>query len=765
MELEKERELEKRLNDLQRQLNEVRAELELYKAQSVSQKELRAGTAGNREPVLSPQAAGTGEPEVVQQAAGYGEPEVVQQAAVNREPEQLQQPMENRRPDTLQQTVGTGQPEISPETGTAGSYTAPQKPVKANAEAREAGLGKMAMGIGAILLILISFSLFGVAVLPLLSNPVKAVLLFAFNAGLLAAGTALHKKAGWWVIPECIGLVGLYLSILISHITLEVLPISAVYVCLVLWIIVSSVYAYQRELVFAIIAQVGLFTSEILLLDQIESLAMADRGAAAWRFALVLLVVENILLYITLSKKKFAHAVPVYLGEFCILISSTVALSMWSDKESYRWFVLALVCAVNVRQYLLRPLVDRVMTGHGHTVFMLYYTGVLFFFEICALLSMGGSTGMEEMDGLTMVIRSATVVAAFAAGTAILSLYRDSFGYRPRLGMANYHIVQTGMLLTALFTIPSLQEESVYYAPCAILCNAGLFCVLAVLDQVERIRVNAYYPVIFCLIYGLFGMHKDNPVYAKLSICFMLAVAGTAAYRYLRKRDWYTDAYYTVVHSTVILSLTALIVGNAYCIEDRTMRHLSYTVCCLCMMGLNLLESKCRYMSNRVARYAVSAFSSFVFFITGSKLDGLLFWIFAFAVILVQLTLHTKELLLAEQESKNPSGIVICIKYTLFVMYLLSESSAVSIVYSIVFILVSAVCVMAGMRFRAKSMRIYGLVLSMISIFKLVMLDIYYDSLAMRALSFLVAGLICLGVSYAYGRFEKTFSGQDEDME
>ena len=765
MELEKQRELENRLNDLQRQLNEVRSELELYKAQSESRQELRSDIAGNREPVLSSQTGGNREPALSSQTGGDREPELLQQVAGNREPELSRQAAGNRAPELSPQAVGNREAEGSPKTQIAGQSVMPQKTAQVNAEVREAGLGKMAMGIGAILLILISFSLFGVAVLPLLSNSVKAVLLFAFNTGLLVTGTTLHRKASWWVIPECIGLVGLYLSIVISHLTLGVLPMSAVYVCIVLWILLSSVYAYRRELVFAIIAQVGLFTSEILLLDQIESLAMADRTSATYRFAFILLLVENILLYLALSKKKFAHAIPVYLGEFCILISSTVALYLWSDREGYQWFVLALVCALNVRQYLLRPLVNREMTGHGHTVFMLYYTGAVFFFEICTLLSMGGRTGMESMNDSAMVIRSVAVVAVFAAGIIILSLYRDSFGYWPRLGMANYHIVQWFMLLMALTVIPSLDDGSVYYELCLILCNAGPFCVLSLSDRVERIRVNEYYPVVFCLIYALFGTDKGSPVYPLLSICFMLTVFGVAVYRYIRDREAYSDAYFTTVHITVMLSLAALMIRNGDYIQDDGVRHITYTVCCLCMTALNLLERGCRYFPGRGVRYVISAMSALVFFNTGARLDGVLFWIFAFAVLLVQLTLHTKELLQLERESKNPHGILIGIKYTLFISYLLKEASVVNIVYSIVFILVSAACVVVGMRFRVKSMRIYGLVLSMISIFKLVMLDIYYDSLVMRAFSFLLAGLICLGISYAYGRFEKTYSGSDEDME
>ena len=46
--------------------------------------------------------------------------------------------------------------------------------------------------------------------------------------------------------------------------------------------------------------------------------------------------------------------------------------------------------------------------------------------------------------------------------------------------------------------------------------------------------------------------------------------------------------------------------------------------------------------------------------------------------------------------------------------------------------------------------RVFGLVLVMISICKLILLDISYDQLFLRAVSFLFCGALCLGISFFY---------------
>ncbi len=49
----------------------------------------------------------------------------------------------------------------------------------------------------------------------------------------------------------------------------------------------------------------------------------------------------------------------------------------------------------------------------------------------------------------------------------------------------------------------------------------------------------------------------------------------------------------------------------------------------------------------------------------------------------------------------------------------------------------------------------YGLVLSIISVIKLIIIDISYDNLALRAASFLVCGLLCFAISYIYNKLDK----------
>ena len=65
---------------------------------------------------------------------------------------------------------------------------------------------------------------------------------------------------------------------------------------------------------------------------------------------------------------------------------------------------------------------------------------------------------------------------------------------------------------------------------------------------------------------------------------------------------------------------------------------------------------------------------------------------------------------------------------------------------------------MLGFKLQIKSLRIYGLVTTMIFAIKLIMFDIAYDNILGNALSFFLSGLMCFGISALYSVAEKKMS-------
>ncbi len=90
------------------------------------------------------------------------------------------------------------------------------------------------------------------------------------------------------------------------------------------------------------------------------------------------------------------------------------------------------------------------------------------------------------------------------------------------------------------------------------------------------------------------------------------------------------------------------------------------------------------------------------------------------------------------------------IKFTILIYVILDSASAAQAAISIACFLLAIVCIALGFYKKYSNLRMYGLVLSMVCIVKLVMFDIAYDNTLGHAISFFISGLLCFVISAIY---------------
>ena len=106
-------------------------------------------------------------------------------------------------------------------------------------------------------------------------------------------------------------------------------------------------------------------------------------------------------------------------------------------------------------------------------------------------------------------------------------------------------------------------------------------------------------------------------------------------------------------------------------------------------------------------------------------------------------------------------GVYTGTKFLIFVLTVMGSFSAPDFCSSIVGLIFAAVLITAGFlaeRHSGKNfgaIRIYGLSLAFLGILKLILLDIYYDSVPLRAAGFFVSGLLCFAISLIYHEADK----------
>ena len=108
-------------------------------------------------------------------------------------------------------------------------------------------------------------------------------------------------------------------------------------------------------------------------------------------------------------------------------------------------------------------------------------------------------------------------------------------------------------------------------------------------------------------------------------------------------------------------------------------------------------------------------------------------------------------------------SIYLGIKFTILVMVILSSYHAANYILSISAFVLSIIFIVIGFKLDIKSLRIYGLVVSLVCVVKLVMIDLTYDNTVGRAISFFVSGVLCFVISALYSVAEKKLH-RDKDV-
>lgn len=107
-------------------------------------------------------------------------------------------------------------------------------------------------------------------------------------------------------------------------------------------------------------------------------------------------------------------------------------------------------------------------------------------------------------------------------------------------------------------------------------------------------------------------------------------------------------------------------------------------------------------------------------------------------------------------------GIAISISYLLSLITIIDNLTDLSYVTSISVLLLSIMLIFLGFKIKIgnnignKEMRLFGLVVSMVDIVKLLMIDIKHDDLLEASGYLLLAGILCFVISFIYNKLDKS---------
>ena len=193
-----------------------------------------------------------------------------------------------------------------------------------------------------------------------------------------------------------------------------------------------------------------------------------------------------------------------------------------------------------------------------------------------------------------------------------------------------------------------------------------------------------------------------------------------------------------------------------YCKPHRGMEIVSACVTGLLMLdGLFLLIMVS--IANAIKHLADAFFSLFDL---SHGVDAILWETILLACFVVVVFALNVPYLMQHYRNRNGVGVYLGIRTTLLGVVLTGVFSNSAAISSGVMTLISFAMLLVGFFFRQKGLRIYSLILMLVFLCKLLLLDLSYDTPLLWAGAFLLCGLLCFGISFAYNRIGQTY-GKD----
>lgn len=628
-------------------------------------------------------------------------------------------------------------------------------------------IGKSLMGVVASALIFISLIFFATLIYPMLNDTVKLCTMYALSAAFLMAGLLLlrrDKHSRVYIALAGCGVGALYLSLLLTNIYFKRIGDIALYALILVWVAGVCILSRFRSKIFLAIGQSGVFVSMIFG----HILCMDVQNADKYIVLTVFYIMAFSIFYIS-------HLDRIYTGNrisniFFILnayvYSAFISTARLKRETGGALFVAALLIALFVLAVLVLQICHikpyrcsrqpQFADARGHV-------GDAWEFGICNALLL---VPLFILAGNTLALaggsRSGVSVLYIVLSLCLLICVEYRFrrqGIGEATGKGIIIVCLLVFLITGTLGIPDMAEYC-HLSVWVILCMALGF----LLDD---------------MLYKAAGMLMFSWLAGSVSMDYAFNLAGgisgfilITALLHVRKGQ-----YRSLIKCWSYLALQVLLLKDLSLLLTAASDWRSFVI--LLIPALVNFAAIC-------SKYATVPDSGerdvYLENVTGIVNAGLMLWslllmhavsdsVCHILVILVSLALfmtNTGRMMHIRhgRDRENASAhmayfgrigtdIYIGCKFTIWMIVMLKSYRVSNYIVSIMCFVLAIVSVAAGFGIKRKVFRLYGLVLSLVSVVKLVMVDIYYDNTVGRALSFFVSGLLCFVISIIYNCIDK----------
>ena len=652
--------------------------------------------------------------------------------------------------------------------------------------------GKNLMGIFASVLIFISLVIFATLILPHLTDAMKMLAMYIASIAVLTVGLVLCRKNKdnlfYIAILGC-GAGSLYLSLLLSNLYFKVIGDLTLYGLILLWAVFVRFLTKIRNLVFNIIGQAGIFIASVL-----GTVLCVHNEDVQKFFVLSIFYFISAVVFSNIGKtylralfgqnksedngeknSTLTDKTLFYENNLCSHICKTLNVIVYTigftllneSVYSYgdRYSVSCLLIAFNVLLFM------------GYLLFEFFFS----YMEKCR-------------HGLAFQILSMINVTLLVCLFEESNLFVD--GISPYINISDWTFVF--MYLVSIAALIYVEMKDTDYK---LFSQIWCFFLIFTACMNNRWMLLHLYPYITIVPFMLCGKWKKDNVYLGAGIVYLTgfplfvwsyntnAIEGLimlvvlyGVFLYIcckTDQTWFKIAGYIIISITAMRLvydiswdfwkiLTESRLTSRHSLEPSELRAIlretsdtnsmltAFYVLAVIHLVLNKLEYFGKQKVTKGVMYGINA----LLMIAGCSFmyatDTLALKLPVILIAILLFFANTKEVLMIHKHA----GYYAALKYTVLMLCILGSFDVVDYAISICLLVFAIISIVTGFYKNTTAFRLYGLVLSMFSIVKLIMIDIKYDSTIENAISFFVSGVLCFVISFIYNRIDGKLRGK-----
>ncbi|MCH5259580.1 MAG: DUF2339 domain-containing protein [Lachnospiraceae bacterium] len=643
------------------------------------------------------------------------------------------------------------------------------RPVKAPARAPrttqdyEKLFGKNLMGIFASVLIFISLIIFATLILPHLTDTMKMIAMYLASAAVLTAGLLLYRKNRenlfYIAIIGC-GAGSLYLSLLLTNLYFEVIGDIALYLLILVWAGFVRYLTKIKNLVFTIIGQAGILIATLLG----TMMCVFEHDAQKYLVLTIFYFISAVVFSNIGKKATYEENLCTHICKTLNVIVYTIGLTALSHALYTRVFAHdwdtnpynAVLLVINAFLFIGYLLLEFFFSYREETK-----TGIVF-----QVISMINTTLIVLLFDAPGLLESKWTFGVFMYLVAIAALvYAEARKAGYTIFSQTWCLV---MIWIACLTNPFMEDH--------------LFAYLTVIPcmLVGYRKKDSVYLLAGLVYLGTLPFVSSSLPYNYLGIEYLFMLAALyAVFLYVCRK---TDQTWFSIIGYILLSFTTLVVVDevSYKIMNSFKGHRlssdyaqvkglqnistkSKLITFSALAAIHLVLNKLKYFGTKkpveIMMYCINGllmFTGCLFMNLTNLTDEALWKLPIILITLLLFVINSKEIL----PKHKYAGYYIAFKYTALMLCILGSYDVVDYMTSIFLLVFAIISIVTGFYKDMIAFRMYGLILSMISIVKLIMVDIKYDSTIENAISFFVSGVLCFVISFIYNRIDGKLRGK-----